>query len=400
MAPYLIDTRLCFQQSLSVFNSFRMSDILIKPVIPLKKFLKPYVKFGIELYKGNPCFVPPLILDEINTLLPQENPAFDFCRAQSFMAYRDGKPVGRITGIINDAYNRKVNRKILRFGFVDFINDDSVVDALFQAVATWGKKHGMTEIVGPMGFSDMDREGMLIEGFDEMGTMATIYNFPYYKDQMVRMGFVKEADWIEFRMTVPDSVPEKYQRIADIVARRFGLRRFESKSRKVLKEKYGRAIFELINDAYKDLYGYVALSTRQVEYYIDMYLGLLRLDDLCLIVDSDDKLVGVGISMPSLSQALRKSSGKLFPTGWFHLLKAIRGGSDVVDLLLVAVAPEFQSKGVNAMIFASLIPAYIKNGYKFAESNVELETNSNVQKQWEYFEYRQHRRRRSWRKNL
>ena len=374
--------------------------VIIKPVIPLKKHLRPYVEFGIDLYKDNPCYVPPLIFDEINTLLPEKNPAFDFCRAQSFMAFRDGKPVGRITGIINNAANEKTGSKVLRFGWVDFIDDAEVVDALFRAVSIWGRNRGMTEIVGPMGFSDMDHEGMLIEGFDEMGTMATIYNYPYYPEHMRRMGFEKDADWVEYRMTVPEAIPEKYSRIADIVARKFELRPYVITSRKTLKEKYGRAIFELINRTYKDLYGFVPLTPRQIDYYIDMYLGLLRLDDVCLIIDRDDTLVGVGISLPSLSKALRASRGKLFPTGWWHLLRAIRGNSDVVDLMLVAIAPEYQNKGVNALLFAHLIPAYVKNGYKYAESNVELEDNANVQKQWEYFERRQHRRRRSWRKPL
>ena len=372
----------------------------IKAIRPEKKELRKYVQFGIDLYKGNPCYVPPLFFDEVNTFLPSKNPAYDFCEAQSFLAYRDNKIVGRITGIINKAVNEKTGEKVVRFGFVDFIDDAEVVDALFKAVSDWGKERGMTSVAGPLGFSDMDPEGMLIEGFDEMGTMATIYNYPYYQKHMERMGYEKDTDWIEFRMTVPEGIPEKYNRIADIVRRKFDLHVVHIKSRKWVKETYGRAIFELINEAYKDLYGFVALTDRQIEYYIDMYLGMLRLDDVCLIADKDDKLVGVGISMPSMSSALRKSGGKLFPFGWFHILKAIRGGADVVDLYLVAIKPEYQGKGVNALLFSTLIPNYIANGYKFAESNVELEDNENVQKQWEYFERRQHRRRRAWKKDI
>lgn len=367
---------------------------------PTKKNLRKYVQFGIDLYKGNDCYVPPLFFDEINTFLPDKNPAYDFCQAQSFLAYRDNKIVGRITAIINSAVNKKTGEKVVRFGFVDFIDDKEVVDSLFAAVCSWGKEHGMTEIVGPLGFSDMDPEGMLIDGFNEMGTMATIYNYSYYKEHMERMGFQKDTDWIEFRMTVPEGIPEKYNRIADIVRRKFELHVVDIKSRKWVKENYGQAIFRLINEAYKDLYGFVELTERQINYYIDMYLGMLRLEDVCLIADKDNKLVGVGISMPSLSKALRKSGGKLFPLGWYHILKAIRGGSDVVDLLLVAISPEYQGKGVNALLFSTLIPNYIANGYKFAESNVELEDNENVQKQWEYFERRQHRRRRAWKKEI
>lgn len=372
----------------------------IRPVRPVKSELRRYVQFGIDLYHGNPCYVPPLVFDEINTLMPDKNPAFDFCRAQSFMAYRDGVPVGRITGIINDAFNKKTGEKVCRFGFMDFIDDRKVADALIHAVTVWGRHHGMNRLTGPMGFTDMDQEGMLIEGFDEMGTMATIYNYPYYKTHMERMGFTKAADWVEYRMTVPDAVPEKYMRIADMVSRRYNLSVVKIISRSWVKKEYGRAIFELINEAYKDLFGFVPLTDRQIDYYIDMYLGMLRLDDVCLIVDADRQLVGVGISMPSLSKALRACEGKLFPTGWYRILKAIRGGSDVVDLLLIAIKPEYQGKGVNALLFSHLIPAYIANGYKFAESNVELEGNENVQKQWEYFERRQHRRRRAWTKKI
>lgn len=375
-------------------------SVTIKEIPAKASELRKYVKFGIDLYRGNDCYVPPLILDEVNTLLPSKNPAFDYCRAQSFMAYRDGKPVGRITGIVNDVVNRKDNTKILRFGFMDFIDDAEVVDALFKAVADWGRNQGMTEMVGPMGFTDMDHEGMLTFGFDEMGTMATIYNYPYYPVHMERMGFEKEVDWVEYRIAIPDGIPDKYSRIAQIVQKKFNLRVVKYTSRKKLKADYGQALFDLINEAYNDLYGYSPLNDRQIQYYIDMYLGLIRLEDVCVVVDADDRLVAVGISMPSLSKALRKSGGKLLPMGWFHLLKALKGGSDVVDLLLVAVKPEYQNKGVNALIFCDLIPAYIAHGYKFAESNLELEGNESVQRQWEYFDRRLHRRRRAWKKNL
>lgn len=374
--------------------------ITVKALRPTKKELRQYVHFGIDLYKGNDCYVPPLVLDEMETLDPAKNPAFDFCQAQMFMAYKDDKPVGRITAIINSMVNEKENKKTLRFGFVDFIDDPEVVDALFKAVADWGRQKGMTRIVGPMGFSDMDHEGMLIEGFNELGTMATIYNYPYYMEHMQRMGFEKEVDWIEFRMKVPDAIPDKYLRIANIVKEKFKLKVKKYTSRKKLKDDYGKALFKLINEAYADLYGYSALTDRQIDYYIGLYLGLIRLQDVCVVADADDKLVAVGISMPSLSRALQKSRGRLLPFGWYPLLRAIKGHSDVVDLMLVAVKPEYQNKGVNALLFSDLIPNYIANGYKYAESNLELEGNESVQKQWEYFERRQHRRRRAWTKNL
>lgn len=377
-----------------------MSAVTVTPVPNDKKQITEAVQFGIDLYRGNDYFVPPLVMDEVATLDATKNPAFDHCKAQTFVARRDGRIVGRITAIINDLVNRRYGDKVMRFGWVDFIDDAEVVDALFKAAEDWGRSYGCTAMVGPMGFSDLDHEGMLIEGFEEMGTMATIYNYPYYPEHMQRMGFEKDADWIEFRIEVPDSIPEKYMRIADLVRRKYGLRTVKFTSRKKLKEQYGEALFELVNEAYSDLYGYSPLTQRQVQYYINEYLGILRLEDISVVVDSDNKLVGVGISMPSLSQALRRSSGRFLPWGWYHLWKAIRGKVDVVDLLLVAVKPEYQSRGVNALIFCDLIPGYIKNGYKYAESNIELEDNAAVQNQWQYFNYRQHRRRRSFRRPI
>lgn len=374
--------------------------IEIRKINPTQSELRKYVKFGIDLYKGNSYFVPPLIFDEIDTLRPDKNPAFEFCQAQSFMVYRDGKPVGRITGIINNKVNEKTGERSLRFGFTDFIDDKEVVDALFNEVETWGRQQGMTSIVGPMGFSDMDHEGMLIDGFEELGTMATIYNYPYYPQHMERMGFVKDAEWVEYRIAIPSEVPDKYQRIADIVKKKYNLRVKKYTNRKKLKDEYGQALFELINEAYDDLYGYSPLTPKQIDHYIDMYLGILRLDCVCVVVDSEDRLVGVGISLPSLSKALQRGKGRLLPLGWWHLLQALKWKNDVVDLMLIAIKPEYQSKGVNALLFSDLIPTYVKNGYKWAESNLELEDNASVQLQWQYFDRRLHRRRRAFRKPL
>ena len=368
--------------------------------IDTKCGLKKFVKWGIDLYKDNDCFVPPLVMDDVNTLDPKNNPAFDFCESIYFMAYDNGKPVGRIAGIINNVVNEKTGKKTLRFGWGDFIDDPRVSEALFRAVEVWGRSKGMEEIVGPLGFSDMDPEGMLVEGFDQEGTMATIYNYPYYPKHLEAMGFEKEADWIEFRMTIPDGIPERYQRISDIIKRKYELSTPKYTSAKKLVKDYGQEIFQLINEAYSELYGYSPLTPRQINRYISMYIPVLRLDNISLIVDKDKKLIGVGIAMPSMSKALIKCRGRMFPFGWIHLLKALRGQNDVVDLLLVAVKPEYQSKGVNSLLFTDLIPCFIKNGYKFAESNPELELNQKVQSQWGYFETRQHKRRRAFRKSL
>ncbi len=375
-------------------------SVEIREIALVKAELEKYVKFGIDHYKGNSYFVPPLILDEIETLTPEKNPAFDYCKAKSWMAYRDGKPVGRITGIINTVVNERTGSNDVRFSFLDFIDDNEVVEALFGALEKWAKSEGMTSVVGPMGFTDMDHEGMLTYGYDELGTMATIYNYPYYPRHMERMGFRQEAEWVEYRMTVPDEVPAQLQRVGDIVRRKYGLRTIKYTSAKKIKADYGVALFELINEAYDKLYGYSPLSKRQIEYYIDIYLPILRLENVCVIVDSDDKLVGIGISIPSMSRALQKSGGKLFPFGWYHLLKAMYGHNDIVDLLLVAVKPEYMGKGVNALLFTDLLPVYIKNKYRWAESNPELAENENVQQQWKFFDRRQHRRRVAFRRDI
>lgn len=372
----------------------------IKKISKDRNSLKKFVRFGIDLYKGNDCFVPPLIVDELATLDPERNPAFDFCEADYFMAYRDGRPVGRVAAIINRQVNESSGRKAARFGFIDFTDDPEVSEALLHSVEEWAREKGMDKVIGPLSFTDLDKEGCLIEGFDQLSTMATIYNYPYYPAHIERMGYEKESDWVEFLIAIPDAIPEKHLRIAEIVKKKFGLKVLKYTSRKKIKEEYGRKLFHLINDAYKDLYQFSRLSERQIDKYIDEYLNLLDLDLVTLIVNSDDELVGVGISMPSMSRALQKSGGKFFPFGWLHLLKGLKGKNDRVDLLLVGVRPDYQSKGVNALLFVDLIPQYQKKGFLFAESNPEMEANAKVQNQWEAFNPKLHKRRRSYVKNL
>ena len=374
--------------------------IEIKKIEPTKSNLRRFTQYQIDLYRGNAYYVPPLVSDDVNTLSPEINPAFDFCDAAYYMAYRDGVPVGRIAGIINRQVNERHGTKDARFGFVDFVDDPEVSKALMGTVEKWAAEKGMTRLIGPLGFTDLDHEGTLVEGFEELSTMATIYNYPYYSDHFERLGYEKDSDWLEFQMTVPDHIPDKYDRIAEIVKKKFGLKVLKYTSRSRIKKEYGRALFHLVNDAYDGLYQYSHLTDRQIDYYINIYLGLLDLDLVTLVVDKDDQLVGVGISMPPMTKALQKSRGKLFPFGWYHLLKGLKGKNDRVDLLLVAVKKDFQNKGVNALLFQDLIPYYQKRGFRLAESNPEMETNEKVQSQWDYFETRQHRRRRSYKKNL
>lgn len=376
--------------------------IIIKEIPAKKSHLKKFVDFGIDLYKDNKYYVPALVMDELNTLTPEGNPAFEFCESVYFMAYDDttGKPVGRIAGIINNVTNKKYNEHHVRFGFIDFIDDQEVSKALIDAVTEWGKEKGMDTIVGPLGFTDMDQEGMLVEGFDQLGTMATIYNHPYYQQHIENLGFEKEIDWVEFKIMVPDAIPEKMSRIADIIRKKYKLSTPKYTSAKKLIADYGEAIFNLINEAYDPLYGYSPLTQKQIDHYIKMYVPILRLENVCLITEESGELIGVGITLPSMSKALQKSRGRMFPFGWWHMLKALRGKNNIIDLMLVAIKPEYQSKGVNALLFTDLIPAFIKNGYEYAESNPELEVNQKVQSQWQYFDTTQHKRRRAYKKSI
>ena len=379
-----------------------MAKITIREV-ETKKELKKFIRFNYELYKDNPYSVPDLYEDMLNTF-SDKNAAREFCKAKYFLAYNEkGEIVGRVAGIINEKANKKWDRKTVRFGWIDFIDDIEVSKALLDKVEQWGRENGMTEMQGPLGFTDMDAEGMLIEGFEELSTMATIYNYPYYPVHMEKLGFEKDADWIEMRLTVPreTGLPERLKRIAEIVMEKYNLSIKKYTSSKKIAKDYGQDIFKLINEAFSPLFGYSELSQKQIDQYIKMFLPFLDLKLISLITEADGKLIGVGISMPSLSRALQKAKGKLFPFGWFHLLKALKWEKPKdLDLMLVAIKPEYQNKGVNSILFYDLLPIYIEEGYEYVETNVELETNTKVQSQWIYFERRQHKRRRCFKKEL
>lgn len=370
--------------------------------VSTKRDLKRFIRFNYELYKHNPYSVPDLYDDMLNTFNKQKNAAFEFCEAEYFLAYKDGKLAGRVAAIINRRANETWQKKEVRFGWIDFIDDTEVSEALIRTVEQWGKERGMTHIQGPLGFTDMDAEGMLIEGFDQLGTMATIYNYPYYPAHMERLGFRKDADWVEFKIYIPDAIPDKHRRISDLIQRKYNLQIKKYTSGKKIAQDYGQAIFELVNEAYQPLYGYSSLTQRQIDQYVKMYLPILDLRMVTLITDAQDQLVAVGISMPSLARALQRSHGRLLPFGWFHLLKALffKRRSHILDLLLVAVKPEYQNKGVNALLFSDLIPVYQQLGFEYAESNPELELNGKVQAQWDYFKTEQHKRRRAFVKEI
>ncbi|MBR4367073.1 MAG: N-acetyltransferase [Bacteroidaceae bacterium] len=376
-----------------------MGNVVIKKV-ESKSDLKKFIRFNYELYKDNPYSVPDLYEDMLGTF-SDKNPAMEFCEAEYFLAYKDGKIVGRVAGIINHKANKTWNLKAARFGWIDFIDDEEVSEALLHVVEQWGKEKGMEEIQGPLGFTDMDAEGMLIEGFDQLSTMATIYNFPYYQRHIERLGYEKDADWIEMLLTVPKEVPERLTRIAKIVMEKYDLHIKKYTSHRAIAKEYGTEIFKVINEAFKPLFGYSELTDKQIKQYIKSFLPLIDLKLVSLVTEANGRLIGVGISMPSMSRALQKAKGKIFPFGWFHLLKPLKWKHpDTLDLMLIGVLPEYQSKGVNAIFFHDLLPIYISEGYKYVETNVELETNTRVQSQWIYFERKQHKRRRCFKKPL
>ena len=378
-----------------------MGNITIKKV-ESKSEMKKFIRFNYELYKDNQYSVPDIYEDMLETF-SDKNAAMEFCEAIYFLAYKDGKVVGRVAGIINNKANKTWNLNAVRFGWIDFIDDPEVSRALIEAVEEWGRSKGKTEIQGPLGFTDLDAEGMLIEGFEELSTMATIYNYPYYPKHIEALGFEKDADWIELLINVPreTGLPERLKRISEIVMQKYNLQIKKYTSAKKLAADYGQEIFKLINEAFKPLFGYSELSQKQIDQYVKTYLPILDLKLISLITEADGRLIGVGISMPSMSRALQKAKGKLFPFGWWHLLKALKWKKPkILDLMLVAIKPEYQGKGVNSLLFYDLLPIYIQEGYEYVETNVELESNSKVQQQWIYFDRRQHKRRRCFKKAL
>lgn len=370
--------------------------------VTTNKDLKKFIRFNYELYKNNQYSVPDLYEDMLNTF-SDKNAAMEFCEAAYFLAYKGNEIVGRVAAIINKKANKTWNLKTVRFGWIDFIDDEEVSKALLDKVEEWGRERGMDTIQGPLGFTDLDAEGMLIEGFEELSTMATIYNFPYYPQHMEKLGFEKDADWIEMLMTVPKEtgMPERLSRIAEIVMKKYDLRIKKYTSARKIAKDYGQEIFKVINEAFKPLFGYSELSQKQIDQYVRMYLPVLDLKLVSLITEANGRLVAVGISMPSMSRALQKAKGKLTPLGWWHLLKALKFKKPkILDLMLVGVLPEYQSKGVNSILFYDLLPIYISEGYDYVETNPELEENNKVQQQWIYFERRQHKRRRCFKKAI
>lgn len=358
-----------------------------------RKEIRDFVLFPVKLYKNDPYYVPDMVADQINDLMPDRNPAFEYCEARCFLAYRDGKIVGRVAGILNKRANEKNNVNYLRFAFFDFIDDPEVTDALYGALADYARELGCVAIHGPQGFSDMDREGMLVEGFDRLSQFYVYYNHPYYLDHMARLGFVKEVDWVEYLIHIPNEVPP---RLAQLVARTKNHMNLEIRdlSEKGQLPKYLHDVFELYNEAYQVLFGMVPLTPKQIEKYTHEFLPLVNNKTTCLVYNDKDELVGFGVGAPSLSRANQKTRGRLFPFGWIPTLRALKGKNDRLDLFLIAVRPDLKGSGVNLVIVEDLLKKAIQNGVKYAETGPQLEMNQNVLSQWRLFDTEQHKRRR------
>ena len=370
--------------------------------VTTKADLGLFVQFYYDLYRGNDCAVPFLYSEEMATLRSDKNPSFECCESKYFLAYKDGKIAGRVAAIINRRANERWNCHQVRFGWFDFIDDIDVSMALLKAVEDWGIEKGMNEIAGPLGFIDTDREGMLVEGFDQLSTMYINYNYPYYPQHMERMeGFRKDNDYLEMKVKVPEVVPEKFAKLTEMVKKRYGLRVHKFTRRELIEQNYGRRVFQLLNATYKDLYGFSQLSETQVDKLVNDYIKIADLNLVTAIMDGD-KMVGFGITFPSFSRALQKTrDGRFLPFGWWHLLKILKWHkTPIVDLLLIGVLPEYRAKGANALIFDDLIRQFQAYGFEWAETGPQMETNEGVLSHWQYLESINHRRHRCYRKKL
>ena len=366
-----------------------------------KRAFREFLHFPLTLYKDMPAFVPPLLMDDADTLNPKKNPAYEFCDAAMYLAYKDGKLAGRVAAIVNRKANAAWNHDQVRFGWFDFIDDREVSKALLDAVEAFGRERGMTTILGPLGFTDFDPEGMLVEGFEYLSSMALHHNWPYYKDHMEALGFVKDVDWLEYRIYIGDSIPEKYTRVAKIVEDRYDLHLRKTTRREVRKTDIGYRIFDLINETYASLYNFTVLPKKMIDKYVGFYLGIIDLKFVSLVEDKDKNIVGFGVVMPSITRALKKCKGRLFPLGWFYILRSMYWKyEENFEMLLIGVKPEYQKKGVNSIIFVDLMKELLKGGFTYGESNAELESNLDIRSQWGDLEVKECKRRRVYKKEV
>lgn len=363
--------------------------------------LRRFVRFPEKLYRNNPCYIPPLEFDQLDTLDQKKGAAQEFCDSALYLAYKDGELVGRVAAIVNRLANEQWNHKEVRFGWYDFVDDREVSKALMDKVEEFGRKYQMDSMVGPLGFTDFDPEGLLVKGYDKEGTMALIYNHPYYVDHIEEMGFAKEIDWYEYRVTIPETLPDRVDRVARVIQQKTNVHLRPLTRKMIRKEDYGHKIFSAINTCYKKLYNFTILPDHMAEKYLGFYLTVLDLDFVSMVENDKGELVAFGISMPSINEALKKSRGKLFPFGWWWLLKSLYWKREKsVELLLIGCLPEYQNQGLTSLITADMFRKYCKAGVKFAESNAVLETNIRSQGQYKDFETEQEKVRRSYIKHI
>ncbi|MCK5067554.1 MAG: hypothetical protein KAR16_08950 [Bacteroidales bacterium] len=363
-----------------------------------RRKLKQFVCFAHKLYKNHPYWVPSLLKGEMTTLSSKSNPSFEHCDTLFLMAYKDGKAAGRIAGIINHHYIEQWNKKDARFCWFDTIDDPEVTRSLFERIEKWAASKGMDRIIGPMGFTTFERQGMLVSGFEEIPTFAGCYNYPYYSDHLKQLGFESEIQYVEYELKVPHEVPAKIMKISNLIKKRYGLHILEVKKTKDMLP-YADPVFRVINASYKPLYGFTTLTEKQIAYFVKRFFGFIKPDYVSAVIDRHNNVLGFQISMPSLSKALQRAKGRLLPLGWFHLRRAMRN-PERIDTLLTGVLPEYQGKGVNAVFMTHLTQAAINTGIKYAESNGELAENIKVQNTWRYFERRQHRRSKIFARNI
>ena len=367
-----------------------------------KRQMTDFVKLPRKIYKGSPYYVPDLDKDVRGWFDPKHNPGLKHSEVVPFVAYDEkGEPVGRIVGIINHKANEIWKGSCVRFGWIEFVDDTDVSAALLKAVEDWGRQKGMDSIQGPLGISDFDKEGMLVEDFDKVGSTITIYNPPYYPEHMARHGYGKEVDWVQVRIAIPEDVPARFARVKKLVTEMYGLQVKKLTPHEVFKEHYGRKIFRLLNEAYSQLFGYTPHDEEEADAFVSEYIKMLDLKMLPMIEDGDGNLIACSITMPNISKALQKTGGSLFPIGWYHLLKALKWHhGNEVELLLIAVHPEWQALGINALIFADLIPIFNEKGFQYAETGPMLEDNLKVLTQWKALNPTTYKRRRCFSKDI
>jgi GNAT superfamily N-acetyltransferase len=370
-------------------------EIEVKKVTSARE-LKKFIRFQLDLYHGNPYWCPPLIFDELNTLSKEKNPAFEYCEAEYWLAYRGNQIVGRIAGIINHRANQKWNEQFVRFGWIDFIDDNEVSSRLVETVIEWGRSKGMTNIQGPLGYTDMDPEGMLVEGFKELSSLSAIYNYAYYPEHMIKMGCEKGVDWLHFEVNVPKIIPDKVSRSTAIATQKYHLRTVQAKKAKDLLPYVGK-MFRMLNEAFSDLYGYAAIGEKQIELYTKQYIGFIRPEFVALVVDEKEDIIAFGVTIPDLTHALQKANGRLFPFGFIHLFRALKK-NDTIHMYLIGVRPDYQGRGALALVYNDLHKAYLKNGIVKATTHAQLENNLKAISIWKNYDSRIYARRRCWEK--